>query len=220
MPFIPAMGTSNYSISSWSGYCFWYVKMRRNWQKYNRIHYHVSSYTSNLFFRPKMKQRWLNHYEILLLHAHRPRTLKSLLRGFQWRRFLKERNQRYALFKKSARCRGGIRKTGPKVNPFTLENALFRQLMVWRAYMLPEYWRLLLFYHKRVLSRQTEGSGLAQSAACLSVDSPILINCMLHTKWSTLKRNIPTPNFLKVSLRASVDRIFNRIDQPTLMICE
>ncbi len=44
-----------------------------------------------------------------------------------------------------------------------------RQLMVWRAYVLPEYWRLLTFYHKRILNRQTEGSGLAQSATCLSV---------------------------------------------------
>ncbi len=38
----------------------------------------------------------------------------------------------------------------------------------WRAYVLPEYCRLLTFYHKRALNRQTEGSGLAQSAACLS----------------------------------------------------
>ncbi len=53
---------------------------------------------------------------------------------------------------------------------FHLENILPvpRQLMVWRAHVLPEYWRLLTFHHKRALNRQTEGSGLAQSAACLS----------------------------------------------------
>ncbi len=77
-----------------------------------------------------------------------------------------------------------------------------RQLMVWRAYVLPEYWRLFTFYHKRALNRQTEGSGLAQSAACLSgrqshfnklqyaYDSHKMIN---------FKKCIPTPYFLKVS---------------------
>ncbi len=39
-----------------------------------------------------------------------------------------------------------------------------RQLMVWRAYVLPVYWRLLTFYYKRTPYKQTEGSELAQSA--------------------------------------------------------
>ncbi len=43
-----------------------------------------------------------------------------------------------------------------------------RQRMVWLAYVLPEFWRLLTFFHKRALYRQIEGSGLAQGAACLS----------------------------------------------------
>ncbi len=66
-----------------------------------------------------------------------------------------------------------------------------RQLMVWRACVLPEYWRLLSFYHKRALNRLTEGSGLAQSAACLSGRQSHFNKLQyaydLH-KWLTLKK--------------------------------
>ncbi len=77
-----------------------------------------------------------------------------------------------------------------------------RQLMVWRAYVLPEYWRLLTFHHKRTLIRQTEGSGLAQSATCLS-GRQSHFNKLQYAydshKMITFKKCIPIPYFLKVS---------------------